>query len=468
MKPTKKTFATLGTATFFALAACSVEDGEDFTNISASSNDSEEELSLEEAELAYNYQLLYYYYINASEELGDYEDYLGYGQKNGFAQGKYLFPDVAYMYSSMSDNYTYYLDPVQYVAWALSEYSSDYSMGIGAFAETAFAEDSSISFVITNVYKESPANKAGIEIGDTVKAIDGTVPSSLTTFDKLASGEYGDTLEFEIARPSGDTLVKVVIDYYFIPTVELSFMDSIPIIKISSFEDSTISAYGTYGEFIDALEETADAKATIIDLRGNLGGSIDQCLDIASEFLDKNDTIALLVTNQYDEDIGGYIDSTIYYSSENGIAKDRYFVFLANEMTASCAETLILAVASNKRTPIVGKTTYGKGIGQFTYTTYAGGFFSITAMKIYDKDKGSCHKYGIVPSYELDDDESLEKAVELSKSRTEFFDLEYGKTNTGHFAKAHETLTDGVERMRKGGAYKRMELKAPGFTESSK
>jgi C-terminal processing protease CtpA/Prc len=91
----------------------------------------------------------------------------------------------------------------------------------------------------------------------------------------------------------------------------------------------------------------------------------------------------------------------------------------------------------NKKFPVVGLTTYGKGIGQKYITTPSYSLAIITGMQIVDKDLNTYHKYGIQPDFIISDNEqALNKAVELAKEMTYVRTAGYGTTNTGHFAKA--------------------------------
>jgi mannose/fructose/N-acetylgalactosamine-specific phosphotransferase system component IIB len=49
--------------------------------------------------------------VNADTELGEFEDYYKQGTKNGFPTDYFEFPDVEYMFYSLSDNYTRYFSP---------------------------------------------------------------------------------------------------------------------------------------------------------------------------------------------------------------------------------------------------------------------------------------------------------------------------------------------------------------------
>ena len=424
-----------------------------------------ENMPLSTQELIINGMLIEGYYVNAAKELRDIDYYLQEGERHGFSSEDYVFPDVSYMYASLSDNYTRYFDPsyaeliMKYLTY------SESAVGIGAeVRETSIPKcsseeectDSTTVLVFNRVYANAPAEKAGIKVGDTLQSIDGTIPATNIAFQKLAAGEVGEKTTIVVKRGEESLSFEVTFKEYLSPTVFLEEIDSIPIITVTEYTDTTTMVTGTYGEFVEALKQSEEAKATIIDLRGNPGGTVEMCIQMAAELLSKNDTIITIVQHGFDEneeDPMPIIDTLTWTVDEDGIAKDRYFVFLADSGSASCAEIMLAGVVSNTKSPIVGQITYGKGIGQSYMSTYAGGIAGITSMRLWDKNGKTYHKYGIVPDFEESDpNKALKKAIELAKERTEKRTQEYGTVDLGHFtlAKSHASS----KTPERGGAYR--------------
>lgn len=389
-------------------------------------------------------------YVNAETEVKDVNKYLDEGAKNGFTEDDYEFPDVSYMYSTLSDNFTNYFSP--YIAERILKQLvySEATAGIGAdfqeIIETNCTTDglctNSGTLVFKHVYKNGPADKAGVLKGDTLLTIDGTGPRNEQHFRRLeAVFDAGETVPFAIKRGEDTLNISITFDQYFSPTVFVDMVDSIPVITITEFTDTTVLVTGTYGEFLDALEETAGAKSTIIDLRGNPGGTVEHCVNMAAEMLPKNDTIITIISHTLDSITEEpYIDTTTYITEEDGIGAERYYVILADSNSASCAELMVAGVVSNTKSPVVGQTTYGKAIGQSYLETIAGGLTGITSMRLLDKNWGTYQKYGIVPDFEEgDSNKAMQKAVELAKEGTAQRTQGYGTVDKGHFtlAKKH-------------------------------
>jgi len=388
-------------------------------------------------EFIHNYYLLHYHYIDQDKYLGAPQDYIGKADVQTMLDEHipWDYFNIYYMYEQMNDPYTYYLDPSRSITWLNKLMSATESVDNGFTLDSSYL--STGKYVIESVAKTSPAEKAGLKSGDEIIAIEGVPPTNDIAFNRLTTANEGDIINFTIKRDSITRNISYVISTYNVSTVNLTFKDSIPIITIHEFQGQTSSDSGTYGEFIGYLRETEKYKSTIIDLRDNGGGDIDQCIAMSKALLAKGDTVIRMDSTKADTIHKKQIMETVYHmSTVNGIGKDRYFVFLANGNTASCSETMIASITSNKKSPVVGSTTYGKGIGQHLQLTPSLALNSITSYKFFDKNGGIFHRYGIEPDFPINDRSlALEKAIELAKAMNFTRIAGYGTENTGHFAK---------------------------------
>lgn len=419
--------------------------------------DSFNRLPKAQQELLFTNFFLQAMYVNAETEVKDVNKYLDEGAKNGFTEDDYEFPDVSYMYSTLSDNFTNYFSP--YIAERILKQLvySEATAGIGAdfqeIIETNCTTDglctNSGTLVFKHVYKNGPADKAGVLKGDTLLTIDGTGPRNEQHFRRLeAVFDAGETVPFAIKRGEDTLNISITFDQYFSPTVFVDMVDSIPVITVTEFTDTTVLVTGTYGEFLDALEETAGAKSTIIDLRGNPGGTVEHCVNMAAEMLPKNDTIITIISHTIDTlTEEPYIDTTTFITEEDGIGAERYYVILADSNSASCAELMVAGVVSNTKSPVVGQTTYGKAIGQSYLETIAGGLTGITSMRLLDKNGQTYQKYGIVPDFEEGDStRALQIAATLAKEMQATRTQGYGTVDKGHFTLAKKRGNKELDR----------------------
>ena len=456
MRFTHLFIAGLAAATLL-FQACTTSGGDDTILNPYMDEDTFNRLPPDQQELLFTNFYLQALYVNAATEVRDADYYLGAGARHGYTEEDYEFPDVSYMYSTVSDNFTNYFSP--YIAdriFRMLVYSES-AAGIGAdFQEiggTNCTTDGLCTYsgtlIFKHVYINGPADKAGVLKGDTLLMIDGREPRNEQHFRRLeAVFDAGETIPFSIKRGEDTLVIMITFDEYFTPTVYVDSIESIPVITVTEFTDTTTLVTGTYGEFVAALEETAGAASTIIDLRGNPGGTVEHCVNMASELLSKNDTIITIISHTVDTLTGEpYIDTTTYIAEEDGIGVGRYYVLLADSNSASCAELMLAGVVSNTKSPVVGQITYGKAIGQSYLETIAGGITGITSMRLLDKNGQTYQKYGIVPDIEEGDSTlALQKAATLAKEMQATRTQGYGTVDKGHFTLAKRQGNKELDR----------------------
>ncbi len=392
-------------------------------------------LTLADVEFLFNYQLLQENYYWATEELEDPSVYYrAYIEDHEYG-------NVSYMYSMLSDDYTYYIEP------DLLELFLDLMFSLPSEIGTGIEVDDSLKII--QVYTKSPADLSGIKTGDVVLAVDGIEIKQKATFERLTTGEEGDELSLTLLREEDILEVSVELFEFSLPTVMLDSVGGVPRIRVTEFSSESVDG-GSYKEWIAALEKTHGATATIIDLRGNPGGEVETCLDMASEMLHKNDTLVLLRSSIWDEEIEEQWKKTeAILASTEGIASERYYVLLADSNSASCSETMMAALTQNKKTPVIGMRSYGKGIMQNLGLTPAEGLYSVTTAEILDKDGNSIHQRGFEPDFYSEDEE------EIFAKALEFIELEQER-EAGYGSKTlvKKTKSEKSTRWEKPGAYR--------------
>lgn len=417
--------AAMATVLATSFSSCTTDGGSGAniqTDSAASSvSSSSYTATLADSEFAYNYLLLKYFYYNADAELATSAYYMDYAGKSSYAGKEYA--DTRYMYSQMSDLFTRYFTPAYYDYLYALLTQSESEKNIGMAVDTALR--------VKYVYPNGSAESVGIRRGDSVLAVNSVSISSYAVYEELV--DSSTTTRFAVQFQRGDStftasLLKTEI---LLPTVYLDSIENIPVITVTEFTDSTSDPKGTDHEFEQILNETAGAKATILDLRNNGGGSTDKCVAMAEMLLPKNDTAIIMVTTDLDSvRMIQTMDTTYEIAKTNGIGYGRYYVLLLDTGSASCTEAFSAALTSNLRTPVVGMISYGKGIGQYYFMpTPAQGIAGVTSTHIFDKNGTSYHTYGILPDYEISDpDSAMAKAVELAKGATVKRTAGYGTT----------------------------------------
>lgn len=211
--------------------------------------------------------------------------------------------------------------------------------------------------LVTRVLPDSPAEKAGVQAGDIIHAVDGTVVDNKTADEikELVQGEKGTAVSIDFIR-EGKTVTLHIIRDEVSSTVYSSIRnDDTGYLNIQNFGNSTAA------EVQRSLDEFREKGVTklIIDLRDDGGGYLDALKGVVDCFLPKNTVFLKRV----------YSDGTTDEMKTGGGTYTSFgpIVLLVNENTASAAEAFTMAMKEERNdVTIVGTTTYGKGTVQVT------------------------------------------------------------------------------------------------------
>lgn len=370
-------------------------------------------------------------------------------RRSYIGQGKIQWPDVDlparildtyYMFLSLKDGYTGYIPPMiqKYDDFIEDFTARDTIADIGINLRTVHKSDTSDAIIITQLFTGSAAEESKLQVNDTIL----TVNDTIIIFDedscyKAIEGPIGSEIYITVARDDDGERVEITdtleIIPYIAPSVTYKVIDSIAVIRIYEFADTnTPSDEGTYGEFVQALNATKNTKATIIDLRGNPGGSESQCIDISTEMLSMGNIIAVEYRPYDVNNLDNIEDHQVIYSDTvramwDGLARNRYLVFMADSSSGSCSEYTLAGVLANRHSPLVGTTTYGKGVGYGISPTYLKGTALITVGISYDLNKQTYHLRGIAPDVPVSDpDAQLDSALAIAKEGSRVRTAGYG------------------------------------------
>ncbi len=261
----------------------------------------------------------------------------------------------------------------------------------------------------------SPADKAGVEPGDIIVAVDDTQLTTDTSLDEVVQkirGDQGQSVKLTVVREGESQPKEIVIqrDTIHIESVKLEMVEGdIAHLSILSFNSDTKD------QFVKNVEEIVNknAKGIIIDVRGNPGGFLQSAVDISSYFLEPGKVVV--------SEKGK--DEKTYSSRGGAVFRNTPTVVLVNKGSASASEILAGALLDQRNTPIIGTQTFGKGSVQELIPLKDGSSLRVTVAKWYTPSGRSINDEGITPTIEVqdnrdtEDDEQLKRAIEeLKKS----------------------------------------------------
>lgn len=271
-------------------------------------------------------------------------------------------------------------------------FSEDNTGSFGGVGITITTNDKGYVEVL-GVYKDAPAGKAGIQIGDLIIKVDGESVESVV-LDMAASkirGEIGTDVILTIDRNGNIFDVTITRANIVVKNVECEILDNnIGYLKIERFTNSA------YIETQAAIKLFLESKVDgiIVDLRNNPGGLVDSVVKISDLFLPPD----VMILNI---DYKAFTDET-FYSKVDGIKQP--MVVLVNEYSASASEIFASAMQDNNRAVIVGKTTYGKGTVQSVISVTDGAGFKLTVAEYLSANSNKIDGVGVVPDVIVEDE----------------------------------------------------------------
>jgi len=311
------------------------------------------------------------------------------------------------MMEYLGEDYSTYLNEGQ--TQALAEKISGYYEGIGIIIR----EDK----VIKEIYDETPAQKVGLQVNDTIIKIneesffDRPYEDVTAQIKKMADSEFSIT----VLREETELTYTLKREKILYPVTYREIIEQnntkIGYLALSTFSQTS----GIQVErAITKLEEDG-MEVLILDLRGNSGGLLSAAEEISSQFIEKDKIIYSL-----EEKKGTHI-----YKDKTDKKFDKEIIVLTNGGTASASEILTAALRDSYGITIVGEKTYGKGKVQQTNKLDDGSMVKFTTAKWLTPSGMCIDAIGIRPDYEVKlpevteanqviEDTQLQKAIEIA------------------------------------------------------
>ena len=299
----------------------------------------------------------------------------------------------------LGDQFSAYITPAQ--AKAFEEAVEGKFDGVGVSVE----EDRR-GLKVTRVFEGSPAEKAGIEQGEFVTAVNGSSIAGLSSKVATAKikGKAGTRVKLQVVDPKRARvrtleLTRARID---VPVAEgrLRSRDgrSLAVVSLAGFSSG---AHGKLRQEMDELLRRG-AEGLLLDLRGNPGGLIDEAVLVSSQFVEDG---LITFTKGRTKPRREFEASEDVDAIDGGIP----VVVLVDGGSASAAEIVTGALRDTKRATVVGTRTFGKGVFQDVERLSNGGVLEITAGEYFlPKGENIGHK-GVVPEIRARDDPETDR-----------------------------------------------------------
>ena len=290
---------------------------------------------------------------------------------------------ISGMMNALGDPHTGYSTPLE--TTDLNNSMQGAFDGIGAYVDTRGAY-----LTITATIPGYPAEKAGLQGGDQIIAVDGQdvtgIDPDIVRMTKVM-GLAGTDVHLTIRRTGIDKPLEFTITraHIVIPSVTSKMLDNnIAYIQVNQFGDTTSS------DFHNQLSQlmAQNPAGMILDLRNNPGGYLSTGIAVASEFIDHG-----VIVSEKNSDGS----KTPFDANPGGLATTIPLVVLVNGNSASASEIVAGAIQDDGRGKLVGELTYGKGSVQQYYPLSDGSLARITVAKWLTPNGRTIDKIGLTP-----------------------------------------------------------------------
>ena len=310
----------------------------------------------------------------------------------------------------LDDPFTRFLEPDRMTA--MQRATAGASAGGGAGVEVTVGDGGKL--VIVAPQPGGPAERAGVQPGDVVIAVNGADVQGLSAYELAEKllGEPGTPLEFTVERAGKRVAVplvrapiaspKVSAGTCAIPATEDRGARTVAYVRVPAWSKDTAT------QLKAGLKSVGKVDGVVIDLRNNYGGFFPAAVDAASLFLPKGvvvytaDTTGPLDAYDVNPDIAPFADATTPLA------------LLTNKGTASASEVFAGALRDNNRARLIGdENTFGKGLIQTLLPLSDGSGVTITVREYRTPNGLSINKVGIAPDRSLGPDAVPDKLDEF-------------------------------------------------------
>ncbi len=245
---------------------------------------------------------------------------------------------------------------------------------------------------VGNVFDGSPADKAGVKIGDIITKVNDTdvTGKTLTEVVNMISGDdSGKSSKLTVTRNGEELSFELSKDTIETPVIESEIYENnnkkIGYIKIEIFNSNS------YKQFNNALKklEKKNIEGLVIDVRDNPGGYLSEVKNILCLFLNKKQVLYQLQTKNETEKV---------YGTKKSIDRDYPVSVIINDESASASEILASAFKESYGSHVVGINSYGKGTVQSASDLNSGDTIKYTVQKWLTPDGNWVNDKGVVPT----------------------------------------------------------------------
>lgn len=268
------------------------------------------------------------------------------------------------------DPHTQFFDPGQFDQ--LRQMEASEQKGFGSIVSVLPGQ-----VIFLQTLPGTPSNKAGIQAGDELVAINNVAvrPLDPEQIVQLLTAARQQRVTAYVRRPGTSRILAFVLTPELVdaPSVDRIFLlnPDVGYIRIASWDLQTAR------QLTDAIKnlDVSRRKGLIIDLRNNPGGVVSAALDAAAFFLPPGSKILTAKGRSSEVSTASVPDNAQPFGIKLAV--------LINEKTASASEIFAGALQDHDRATILGETSFGKGLVQSVLPLSSNAGLAITTAFYY-------------------------------------------------------------------------------------
>jgi carboxyl-terminal processing protease len=255
---------------------------------------------------------------------------------------------------------------------------------------------------VAQVFPRSPADEAGIEVGDIVISVEGESIAGISSAEatKKIKGPEGTEVTIGVRDGKTGRVRKLTLTRaeVTLPNVSqrVERVDGrkLGYVRLLTFSEE---AHVQLGRAVEKVQEEG-AEGIVLDLRHNPGGLLGEAVRTASLFLPEGEVVVSTDSRSQGESV---------HETGDGRISSLPLVVLIDRGTASAAEILAAALADNGDAEIVGTRSFGKGVFQEEHPLANGGALKLTVGEYFTPNGVNlAESRGIHPDVKVKDDDA--------------------------------------------------------------
>ncbi|HEU4707660.1 MAG TPA: S41 family peptidase [Solirubrobacterales bacterium] len=253
---------------------------------------------------------------------------------------------------------------------------------------------------IAKVFHGSPAEKAGLEAGDTIVSVEGKSIAGHDTAEVRAevTGPEGTRVRLGVRDGKSGKVKQLTITRAEVELPNLSGAvktvkgKKLGYVRMLSFSEA---AHAQLAKAVGKVEREG-AQGIVLDLRHNPGGLLDEAVLSANVFLPKGEIVVTTKSRTQGDSV---------HKTPGDPISHLPVVVLVDGGTASAAEILAAALADDAGSTVVGTRTYGKGLFQEEQNLANGGALKLSVGEFFTpQGVNLAQSHGIHPEVKAQDD----------------------------------------------------------------